>query len=89
MGQALKPFRYRHCSRPDNGLARRYVAKVAGLSRAQVTRAIAQFVFQVLSTIAAKPETAANHRNGCSAKTVLADEVPCERHGSLVPRLIG
>jgi putative transposase len=43
----------------------------------------------------AKPEGAANHRNGNSAKTVLTDtgalalEVPRDRHGSFEPQLIG
>lgn len=43
MTQTLQQFRYGHCSRPDKGLLRRYLAKVTGLSRAQLTRAIAQF----------------------------------------------
>jgi transposase InsO family protein len=43
MVQTLKRFRYAYCSRVDKGLLRRYLAKVTGLSRAQVTRAIAQF----------------------------------------------
>jgi transposase InsO family protein len=43
MTETLKRFGYRHCARADKGLLRRYLAKVTGLSRAQVTRAIAQF----------------------------------------------
>jgi transposase InsO family protein len=43
MTQTLKRFRYPHCTRADKGLLRRYLAKVTGLSRAQVTRAITQF----------------------------------------------
>lgn len=44
MVQVLKRFRYRNCNRADKGLLRRYLAKVTGVSRAQVTRAIAQFM---------------------------------------------
>lgn len=42
-----------------------------------------------------KPEAQANHRNGCSAKTVLTEEgplrieVPRDRQGSFEPQLIG
>ncbi|MGY6217856.1 IS256 family transposase [Methylolobus aquaticus] len=42
-----------------------------------------------------KPEAVANHRNGCSAKTVLTEEgplrieVPRDRQGSFEPQLIG
>jgi len=43
MTDTLKRFRYAHCARSDKGLLRRYLAKVTGLSRAQVTRAITQF----------------------------------------------
>lgn len=43
MTETLKQFRYPHCTRADKGLLRRYLAKVTGLSRAQVTRAITQF----------------------------------------------
>ena len=43
MTDTLKRFRYGHCSRADKGLLRRYLAKVTGLSRAQVTRVITQF----------------------------------------------
>lgn len=39
----LTRFHYQHCTRADKGLLRRYLAKVTGLSRAQVTRAITQF----------------------------------------------
>ncbi len=39
----LTRFRYKHCTRADKGLLRRYLVKVTGLSRAQVTRAITQF----------------------------------------------
>lgn len=46
MTETLKRFRYAHGSRADKGLLRRYLAKVTGLSRAQLTRAIAQFVHQ-------------------------------------------
>lgn len=44
MAETLKRFRYTHCTRTDKGLLRRYLAKVTGLSRAQVTRAITQFL---------------------------------------------
>jgi transposase InsO family protein len=43
MAEAFKHFRYARCTRADKGLLRRYVAKVTGFSRAQVTRVIAQF----------------------------------------------
>jgi transposase InsO family protein len=43
MAETLKRFRYAHCARGDKGLLRRYLAKVTGLSRAQLTRAIGQF----------------------------------------------
>ena len=43
MTETLKRFGYRHGTRADKGLLRRYLAKVTGLSRSQVTRAIAQF----------------------------------------------
>lgn len=43
MAETLKRFRYAHCARADKGLLRRYLAKVTGLSRAQVARAIRQF----------------------------------------------
>ena len=44
MTETLKRFRYAHVSRADKGLLRRYLTKVTGLSRAQVTRAITQFL---------------------------------------------
>ena len=40
--QVLRTFRYRHCARSDKGLLRRYLEKVTGLSRAQVTRLISR-----------------------------------------------
>ena len=43
MTDTLRRFNYRHGTRADKGLLRRYLAKVTGLSRAQVTRAITQF----------------------------------------------
>ena len=43
MTDTLRRFNYRHVSRSDKGLLRRYLAKVTGLSRAQVTRGITQF----------------------------------------------
>jgi Integrase core domain len=43
MAETLKRFHYARCARADKGLLRRYLAKVTGFSRAQVTRAIAQF----------------------------------------------
>jgi transposase InsO family protein len=39
----LRRFGYARLSRPDKGLVRHYLEKVAGLSRAQVTRLITQF----------------------------------------------
>lgn len=44
MADALKRFGYARASRADRGLLRRYLAKVTGLSRAQVARRIAQFL---------------------------------------------
>jgi hypothetical protein len=41
--ETLRRFRYPSLSRPDKGALRRYVAKVSGLSRQQVTRLIARF----------------------------------------------
>lgn len=46
MTDTLKRFRFAHCTRADKGLLRRYLAKLTGLSRAQVTRAIGQFTHQ-------------------------------------------
>ena len=43
MSDTLRRFNYRHGTRADQGLLRRYLAKVTGLSRAQVTRAIMPF----------------------------------------------
>jgi hypothetical protein len=43
MTDTLKRFHYGHCTRADKGLLRCYLAKVTGLSRAQVTRVIRQF----------------------------------------------
>jgi len=43
MADTLRRFHYAHGTRSDKGLLRRYLAKVTGLSRAQVSRAIAQF----------------------------------------------
>lgn len=42
VAQTLRQFQYPCCSRADKGLLRRYLVKVTGLSRAQVTRLIAQ-----------------------------------------------
>jgi hypothetical protein len=44
MADTLKRFQYRHGLRADKGLLRRYLAKVTGLSRAQVERVIRQFL---------------------------------------------
>jgi hypothetical protein len=44
MGSILKQFDYPHLARADKGLLRQYLAKVTGLSRAQVTRGITQFL---------------------------------------------
>lgn len=43
MAETLRRFHYARCSRADKGVLRRYLAKVTGLSRAQLTRAITQF----------------------------------------------
>lgn len=40
----LRRFRYRTLGKADKGLIRLYLAKVTGLSRAQITRLIAQFL---------------------------------------------
>ena len=42
MTETLQRFRYQHRTRADKGVLRRYLAKVTGLSRAQVTRTIGQ-----------------------------------------------
>lgn len=44
MADSLKRFGYARASKTDRGLLRRYLAKVTGRSRAQVTRRIAQFL---------------------------------------------
>jgi hypothetical protein len=44
MADTLKHFGYRQCARADKGLLRRYLAKVTGLSRAQLARVIRQFL---------------------------------------------
>ena len=44
MADTLKRFGYAHASRADRGALRRYLAKAAGLSRAQIARRIAQFL---------------------------------------------
>lgn len=44
MADTLRRFGYASASRADRGMLRRYLAKVTGLSRAQVTRRIAQFL---------------------------------------------
>lgn len=46
MTATLRHFAYPQACRPDRGLLRLYLAKVTGLSRAQVTRRIAQFLAQ-------------------------------------------
>ncbi len=43
VGQTLGRFAYARLGRADKGLIRRYLCKLSGLSRAQVTRLIAQF----------------------------------------------
>lgn len=44
MADTLKRFGYARASRADRGVLRRYLAKATGLSRAQITRRIAQFI---------------------------------------------
>jgi transposase InsO family protein len=44
MADTLKRFGYAHACRADRGVLRRYLAKVTGLSRAQIARRIAQFL---------------------------------------------
>ena len=46
MTGTLKRFGYAQASRADRGLLRQYLAKATGLSRAQVTRRITQFLAQ-------------------------------------------
>lgn len=43
MADILRRFAYTRCGRADKGLLKRYLGKVTGFSRAQVTRAIRQF----------------------------------------------
>ncbi len=38
IGDTLRHFRYAHRSRAEKGVLRRYLVKVTGLSRAQITR---------------------------------------------------
>lgn len=40
--RSLERLRYHHLGKPDKGLVKAYLAKVTGLSRAQLTRLIAQ-----------------------------------------------
>jgi hypothetical protein len=44
MTDTLRHFSYLRCKRADRGILRQYLAKVSGLSRAQVARCILQFV---------------------------------------------
>ena len=44
MAGTLKRFGYAHASRADRGILRRYLEKATGLSRAQITRRITQFL---------------------------------------------
>ena len=44
MTEALRRFGYGTLSRSDKGLLRRYLTKITGLSRAQMTRRIAEFL---------------------------------------------
>lgn len=46
MGDTLRRFGYKSTSRTERGVLRHYLAKVTGLSRAQVTRCITQFLAQ-------------------------------------------
>lgn len=46
MSDTLHRFDYAHASRADRGILRQYLAELTGLSRAQVTRRIAQFLAQ-------------------------------------------
>ena len=46
MTEALRQFCYKTASRDERGVLRRYLAKITGISRAQVTRHIAQFLAQ-------------------------------------------
>src|SRR4026209_1964939 len=43
MNQTLQQLRYQELKRSGRGLVRRYVAKMTGLSRAQVTRLVAMY----------------------------------------------
>jgi transposase InsO family protein len=43
IADTLKGLRYRHLRRPDKGVVRRYLVKVSGFSRQQLTRLIAQY----------------------------------------------
>lgn len=44
ISETLRRFGYRRCSRADKGLLRAYLVTVTGLSRAQLTRLIGQYV---------------------------------------------
>ena len=43
IAETLRALRYRRLKRPDKGLVRRYLVKVTGFSRQQLTRLIAQY----------------------------------------------
>lgn len=43
IAETLRALRYRRIKRPDKGLVRRYLVKVTGFSRQQLTRLIAQY----------------------------------------------
>ena len=43
IADTLKGLRYRHLRKPDKGVVRRYLVKVSGFSRQQLTRLIAQY----------------------------------------------
>ena len=43
IAETLRTLRYRQIKRPDKGLVRRYLVKVTGFSRQQLTRLIAQY----------------------------------------------
>ena len=44
MADALRRYDYKHAARADRGVLRQYLTKATGLSRAQVTRWITQFL---------------------------------------------
>ena len=79
MTDTLRRFCYKQASRDERGVLRHFLAKVTGLSRAQVTRCITQFLAEgrivdrrraVCAALYGKRHSIAR-RNGCAAWNAL------------------